>query len=176
MHRWAVAGVAAALGCGTATALLIDVPAPWASSPRASVTVSPSHGLTAGQSVTITGKGYPPPGSGTKVTWFVTQCTAAVHGYLDTSTDTSHCDVTTAKAVHMAKNGTFRAHYRVETGIIGDGYCGTAGHLNCVIGIGNANELGTVVKITFRSPPPYPGSTPGAAATPPTSGPSTPTT
>jgi hypothetical protein len=171
MHRWAVAGVAAALGCGTATALLMHVPAAGASSSRASVIVSPSHGLSAGQSVTITGKGFPPPRGGTNVTWFVTQCTTAVHRHLNASTDTPHCDVTTAKAVHMRKNGTFTAHYRVETGIIGDGYCGTAGHLTCVIGVGTANGLGTVVKITFRSPPPYPGSTPGAPSTP-----STPTT
>jgi hypothetical protein len=155
---------------------LIDVPAASASSPRASVIVSPSHGLTAAQSVTITGKGFPPPGSGTKVTWFVTQRTAAVHGYLNASTDTATCDVTNAKAVHMGKNGTFTAHYRVETGIVGDGYCSTAGRLDCVIGIGTVHKLGTVVKITFRSPPPYPGSTPGARSTPSTSTPSTPTT
>jgi hypothetical protein len=171
MHRWAVAGVAAALGCGAATALLIDVPVAEASSPRASVVVSPSHGLTAGQSVTITGKGFPPPGSGTNVTWFVTQCTAAVHRHFNAFTDTPHCDVPAAKALHVGKNGTFTAHYRVRSGIIGDGYCGTAGHLTCVIGVGTAHALGTVVKITFRSPPPYPGSTPGVPSTP-----STPTT
>jgi hypothetical protein len=159
-YRWAVAGVAAALGCGTATALLTDGPAPTASasSPGFSVTVSPSHGLTSGQSVTITGKGFPKPGNGTNVTWFVTQCTVAVHGHLDATTDTPHCDVTTAKGVHMGKNGTFTAHYRVETGIIGDGYCGTIGHLTCVLGVGTANGTGAVVKITFRTPPPYPGS------------------
>ncbi len=168
MHRWAVAGVAAALGCGcgTATALLgaVSPAAPaGATRPRATVTVSPSRGLTAGQTVTITGKGFPKPSGGSPVTWFVTQCTTAVHVHLNTSTDTPHCDVTSAKAVHMGKNGTFTAHYRVETGIIGDGYCGTVGHLTCVIGVGTANGTGSVVKITFRSPPPYPGSAPAPA-------------
>jgi hypothetical protein len=169
MHRWAVAGVAATLGCGTATLLLTGVPVAGAgaSAPGPSVTVSPSRGLTTGQTVTITGKGFPKPGSGATVTWFVTQCTAAVHGHLDASRDTPHCNVTTAKAVHMGKNGTFTARYQVETGIIGDGYCGTAGHLTCVIGVGTANGTGDVVKITFRNPPPYPGSS---------SPPSTPTT
>jgi hypothetical protein len=174
-----VAGVTAALGCATVSALLAGVPADaaGASSSGASITVSPSHGLTAGQTVTITGKGFPKPGNGTNVTWFVTQCTAAVHGHLNASTDTPHCEVTSAKAVHMGKNGTFTAHYRVETGIIGDGYCGTAGHLTCVIGVGTANGTGSVVKITFRSPPPYPGTTParpGASTTSSTA--STPTT
>jgi hypothetical protein len=171
MHRWAVAGVAAALGCGTATLLLTDVPAAGASTPGPSVTVSPSRGLIRGQTVTITGKGFPKSGGGSDETWFVTQCTAAVHGHLKVSSDTPHCDVTTAKAVHLGKNGSFTARYQVETGIIGDGYCGTPGHLTCVIGIGTADGSGDVVKITFRTPPPYPGSTPGVPSPP-----STPTT
>jgi hypothetical protein len=66
----------------------------------------------------------------------------------------------------MGKDGTFTAHYQAETGIIGDGYCGTAGHLTCVIGVGTANGTGTVVRVTFRTPPPCPGSTPGAPSTP----------
>jgi hypothetical protein len=117
------------------------------------VTVSPSHGLTNGQSVTVTGKGFPKPGSGSGVTWFVTECTTAVHGRLNASTDAAHCDVTSAKAVHLSKTGTFTAHYRVETGIIGDGYCGTTGHLTCVIGVGTANGSGATFNVTFRGPP-----------------------
>jgi hypothetical protein len=171
MHRWAVAGVAATLGCGTATLVCAPAAAPAGaathrSSTSPSVTVSPSRGLTEGQTVTITGKGFPKPGSGSTLTWFVTQCTAAVHGHLNASTDTPHCDVTSAKAVHLTKNGTFTAHYRVETGIIGDGYCGTAGHLTCIMGVGTATGTGTVVKITFRSPPPYPGSAPAPPPAP----------
>ncbi len=173
MHRWAVAGVVAAFGCGTGTALLSDGPlaAPaGAASPGSSVTVSPSRGLAAGQLLTITGKAFPRPGSGANVTWFVTQCTAAVHGRLNASTDSSHCDLTNARAVHLSKNGSFTAHYRVETGIVGDGYCGTAGHLTCIIGVGTADGTGVVVKVTFRTPPPYPGSAPAPSP------PSTPTT
>jgi hypothetical protein len=158
-----MAGVVAALGCGTCTALLNDgalAASGGAASPTSSVTVSPSRGLAAGQLLTITGKGFPKPGSGANVTWFVTQCTAAVHGHLNASTDSPHCDLTNAKAVHLNKNGTFTAHYRVQTGIVGDGYCGLAGHLTCIIGVGTADGTGVVVKVTFRTPPPYPGSAP----------------
>lgn len=172
MHRWAVAWVVTALGCGTGTALLSDgalAASASAAPPGSSVTVSPSRGLAAGQLLTITGKGFPRPGSAS-VTWFVTQCTAAVHGHLNASTDSSHCDLTNAKAVHLSKNGTFTAHYRVRTGIVGDGYCGTAGHLTCIIGVGTADGTGVAVKVTFRSQPPYPGSAPAPSP------PSTPTT
>lgn len=169
MHRWAVAGVVAALGCGAGTAVLSDgaVVAPAAgASPGFSVTVSPSRGLVAGQLLTISGKGFPKPGSGANVTWFVTQCTAAVHGHLNASNDSPHCDLTNAKAVHLSKNGTFTAHYRVETGIVGDGYCGTAGHLTCIIGVGTADGTGVAVKVTFRTPPPYPGPAAAPPSTP----------
>jgi len=44
---------------------------------------------------------------------------------MDPSTDTPHCDVTDAQAIKVRANGTFSAHFRVETGIIGDGYCAT---------------------------------------------------
>ena len=173
MHRWAVAGVVAALGCGTGTSLLsggaLAAPA-GAASTGSSVTVSPSRGLAAGQLLTITGKGFPKPGSGTNVTWFVTQCTAAVHGRLNASSDASHCDLTSAKVLHIGNNGTFTAHYRIETGVVGDGYCGTAGHLTCVVGVGTADSTGFAVKVTFRNPPPYPGSAPAPSP------PSTPTT
>jgi len=173
MHRWAMAGVVAALGCGTGTVLLSDVspaaPA-HASSPGAAVTVSPSRSLTGGQLVTVSGKGFPKSGGGTNVTWFVAQCTAAVHGRLNASSDASHCDLTSAKVLHIGKNGIFTAHYRIETGVVGDGYCGTAGHLTCVVGVGTADSTGFAVKVTFRNPPPYPGSAPAPSP------PSTPTT
>ena len=73
---------------------------------------------------------------------------------MNPSTDTPHCDVTDAQAIRVRTNGTFTAHFRVETGIIGDGYCATPGHPSCVIGVGNAQGQGTVVKITFKNPAP----------------------
>ena len=72
---------------------------------------------------------------------------------MNPATDTPHCDITHAQAIRVSPNGTFSSHYRVTTGIIGDGYCGTAGHATCVIGVGTAQGLGTVVRITFKTPP-----------------------
>ena len=54
----------------------------------------------------------------------------------------------------MAHNGSATARFKVTTGIIGDGYCGTAGHTTCVIGVGTALGQGTVVRVTFKSPAP----------------------
>jgi hypothetical protein len=70
--------------------------------------------------------------------------------------------VTSAQAIRVRANGTFSTHFRVETGIIGDGYCGTAGHTSCVVGVGDVEGQGTVVRIGFKTPAP----TGGTAATP----------
>ena len=81
-------------------------------------------------------------------------------GRLNPSTDTPHCDVTDAQALKVARNGSVTARFRVRTGIIGDGYCGTPGHATCVIGVGNVQGQGTVVRITFKVPPsPAPSTT-----------------
>ena len=69
-----------------------------------------------------------------------------------TDADTPHCNITDAQGIRVARNGSFTTRFHVRTGIIGDGYCGTVGHPSCVIGIGTAQGLGTVVKITFAPP------------------------
>jgi hypothetical protein len=117
-----------------------------------SVKVRPSSNLTSGKTVTITGRGLVSSYQGAPQTWFATECTAAVHGHLDPQTDTPHCDITHAITIKVSHNGTFTARYHVVAGIIGDGYCGTVGHLTCVIGIGTAQGLGTVVRVTFKPP------------------------
>jgi hypothetical protein len=83
---------------------------------------------------------------------------------MNPSTDTPHCDVTDAQVIRVRTNGTFTTHFHVETGIIGDGYCGTPGHASCVIGVGNVQGQGTVVTVAFKNPSPTP-----AATTTPTS-------
>ena len=88
----------------------------------------------------------------TSRTWFITECTAAVRGRMNPATDTPHCDIAHAQALRVRANGTFSSHYRVTAGIIGDGYCGTVGHATCVIGVGTAQGLGTVIRITFKTP------------------------
>ena len=72
---------------------------------------------------------------------------------MNPATDTPHCDIAHAQALRVSANGTFSSHYRLTAGIIGDGWCGTAGHATCVIGVGTAQGLGTVVRITFKTPP-----------------------
>ncbi len=150
MHRWsvvvaAVAGVVGAAGLG----LLAQ-----AGAAGVVVKITPDQGLKAGQTVTVSGHGLPKSSAGSSQTWFVTECTAAVQGRMDPATDTPHCDISHARALRVSPKGTFSSHYRLTTGIIGDGYCGTAGHPTCVIGVGTAQGLGTVVRITFTSPPP----------------------
>ena len=150
MYRRLAAAVT--LGClGGAAALAAPTPA---GASGLSVKVSPNHGLANGQTVVITARGLARTADGKPLTWFAVECTAAVTGRLNPSTDTSHCNVTAAHALKVAHNGSATARFKVTTGIIGDGYCGTAGHTTCVIGVGTALGQGTVVRVTFKSPAP----------------------
>ena len=161
MHRWSAAAlILPGLLCVTVPGTLAVLAGLAAAAPGMSVKVSPNTGLVDGQSVTITGHGVARESDGKPLTWFATECTAAVRGRMNPSTDTPHCDVTEAQAIHVRSNGTFTTHFRVETGIIGDGYCATPGHASCVIGVGTAQGQGTVVKITFRTPATAPTTTP----------------
>jgi hypothetical protein len=117
-----------------------------------SAKVSPDRGLVNGRIVTVSGRGLSRTAAGSGLTWFITECTAAVHGRVNLSADTPHCDVTDAKAVKVGHDGTFTTKFRVRAGILGDGYCGTAGHTTCVIGVLTAKGQGTVVKISFATP------------------------
>jgi hypothetical protein len=155
----------AALAAGAVTVMTLAFAAGAAGAASISVKVNPASNLVNGKSVTISGKGLVKSYHGTAQTWFATQCTAAVKGHLDPETDTSHCDITHAIPIRVARNGTFSVHYHVASGIVGDGYCGSAGHLTCVIGVGTAQGLGTVVRISFAAPPQQ--SMPGTAATTP---------
>ena len=102
--------------------------------------------------MTVSGRGLARTYAGKPLTWFVAECTASVQGRMNPSTDTPHCDVTEARAIHLSSHDTFSIRFHVETGIVGDGYCGSNGHDTCVISIGNARGQGTVVHITFRDP------------------------
>jgi hypothetical protein len=117
------------------------------------VKVTPNHGLVNGRTVTISGHGLTRSDGDGSLTWFATECTASVRGRMNPSTDTPHCDVTDAQAVRVSRNGSFSTKFRVRSGIVGDGYCGTAGHTTCVIGIGTVKGQGTVVRISFATPP-----------------------
>jgi len=155
MHRWSAAPlVLAGLLSGAVLGSLAASATSAAATAGISVRVTPDRGLVDGQTVTLTGRGLARSSDGKPVTWFVAECTAAVQGRMNPSTDTPHCDVPEAQAIRVRTNGTFTARFRVETGIIGDGYCATPGHESCVIGVGNAQGQGTVVRITFKAPSP----------------------
>ena len=155
MHRWSAAPlVLSGLLCALVLGGLAAPAAPAGAASGVSVKVTPNRGLVDDQIVTLTGRGLARSSDGKPLTWFAAECTAAVQGRMDPSNDTPHCDVTDAQAIKVRANGTFSAHFRVETGIIGDGYCATPGHASCVIGVGNVEGQGTVVKITFKGPAP----------------------
>ncbi|HEX4127021.1 MAG TPA: hypothetical protein VHX67_05535 [Acidimicrobiales bacterium] len=159
MHRWSV--VVAVLA-GVLGGAVLALPA-GAGTPGMVVKVTPDQGLEAGQTVSVSGHGLPKASGGSQ-TWFMTECTAAVRGHVDPATDTPHCDISRAKAVRVSSKRTFNSHYRLTTGIIGDGYCGTPGHATCVIGVGTAKGLGTVVRITFKTAPAAPATTTSSAS------------
>jgi hypothetical protein len=147
MHRGKV-GAALVAGLALASSLVLASPA---GASGLSVKVSPSKGLTNGKTVTIVGTGLPKSADGTNGTWFADECNALVTGELSPA-DTPHCDVSVAKVLKVTKHGTFSVKFKVAAGTVGDGACGTAGHLTCVIGIGTASGQGTVKKITFKNP------------------------
>ena len=104
-RTWAAALAAASVAAVTTVGFTTTSPVAGASA--VSVKVSPNTGLAGGQTVTVTGRissarttGLPRRGSSP-------QCTASVRGHLRPSTDTSHCDVTSAKALRVSRNGTF---------------------------------------------------------------------
>jgi hypothetical protein len=165
MQRWSVGVTALAGVLGAAVLTALPALPAQAGTPGMVVKVTPSQGLKTGQLVTVSGHGLPKSAGASPQTWFLTECTVAVRGRVDPSTDTPHCDITHAQAIKVTNSGTFKTHYRLTTGIIGDGYCGTAGHATCVIGVGTARGLGTVVRINFKTPP--------APATPPSTSTST---
>jgi hypothetical protein len=151
MYRWRAAAVAVAC-LGLPGAALVVLSSSPADASGLSVRVTPSRGLVDSQTVTVSGRNLSRTYAGKPLTWFLAECTARVQGRMNPSNDTPHCDVTEAKAIRLNTHGAFSTRFRVETGIIGDGYCGSDGHDTCVISVGNARGQGTVVRITFRDP------------------------
>ena len=157
MSRWSAYrlsshayALVATVACAAVSCVLLAGPAS-AGTTRLFVEVSPDRGLVNGQVVTVSGHGLTHSNTGSRLTWFITQCTAAVRTRVNPSTDTPHCDVTDAKAIRVRHNGSFSAKFQVRAGVVGDGYCGTAGHTSCVIGVSNARGQGTVVKVNFAT-------------------------
>jgi hypothetical protein len=160
MHRWSWA-VAMACGVGFVGLLVSGPPADAMGSPSSgtagttgtaiTVKVTPNHALVGGQLVTVSGHGLTSSTAGGVQTWFVIECNAAVQGHMDPDSDAQHCAVTVARAIHPRHDGTFSTPFRVVSGIVGDGYCGTPGHLTCVLAVATVAARGTVAHVTFRA-------------------------
>ncbi len=103
--------------------------------------VIPSTGLTNGKTVTVKGTGFKP-----KDSLYVTEC-------LRTAKDAGGCDILTAVPVTASAKGVLPAtRFKLITGVIGTGRCGTKStNLNkCAVSVGNANGGDTAsFNITF---------------------------
>lgn len=130
---------------------LVVVSVPAGANPGYSMKVTPDTGLVKGQTVTVTGSGFPYSNAGGTVQYFMAQCTSAVTGAL-TASDTGHCNIGAVQSVTVTPAGTFSTKIKLVTGTVGDGVCGTKGHLTCVIGVGDTTADGTAVQITFKAP------------------------
>ncbi len=106
--------------------------------------VAPVAGLKNGSKVKVSGTGFK---AGDHV--YVVEC-------LSTSTSQAGCDLKTLKAVTITGSGVLRAFtYKVLTGKIGNGTCGTkASNLkSCSISVANATKGDSArVRIAFRLP------------------------
>ncbi len=103
--------------------------------------VTPSTGLTNGKSVTVKGTGFKP-----KDQLYITEC-------LRTAKDATGCDTATAFPVTASAKGVLPAtKFKLITGVIGNGKCGTKStNLNkCAVSVGNISGGDTAsANITF---------------------------
>jgi hypothetical protein len=137
---------------GGAIALSLSALAlPAGANPGYTMKVTPDTGLVKGETVTVTGAGFPYANGGAVNTYFMAECTSAVTGALN-ATDTGHCNINAVQPVTVTQAGTFSTKIKLVTGDVGDGVCGTKGHLTCVIGVGNTTADGTAVQVTFKAP------------------------
>jgi hypothetical protein len=137
---------------GGAVALSLSALAlPAGANPGYSMKVTPDTGLIKGETVTVTGSGFPYANGGATISYFMAECTSAVTGAL-TAADTGHCNIGAVQPVTVTQAGTFSTKIKLVTGAVGDGVCGTTGHLTCVIGVGDTTADGTAVKVTFKAP------------------------
>jgi len=137
---------------GGAVALSLSALAlPAGANPGYSITVTPDTGLVKGETVTVTGSGFPYSSSAGVESYFMAECTSAVTGALSAA-DTGDCNIGAVQPVTVTQAGTFSTKIKLVTGVVGNGVCGTKGHLICVIGVGNTTADGTAVQITFKAP------------------------
>lgn len=116
-------------GAGTSSTLSAKVTPKASPLGKRVLVITPSTGLSNGESVKVTGSGFTP-----KDQLYLVECVA-------TSTSQAGCDLNSATPVTVSANGTFPATtFSVVTGVVGNGKCGTTS-VNadaCAINAGNA--------------------------------------
>jgi hypothetical protein len=126
----------------TSDALVADASIGFVGGPGVSLT--PSTGLVNGQSVTVAGSGFT---AGDTV--YAVECLA-------TATTEAGCDTSTAAPLTVSSTGQLSSTYfKVVTGKIGTGSCGTtaANYASCIIEIANTNGTDRgVATIDFVGP------------------------
>jgi len=138
-----VVAVAALLCTGILTSGLINVGgAGAAATPK--LVVTPSTGLTNHKTVTVSGTGFKP-----KDSVYITECQANAKGE-------AGCDIDTAVPVTITSKGLLpKTKFKLVTGTIGNGKCGTAAAnlRKCAVSAGNISGGDSAVfKIVFAAP------------------------
>ena len=138
-----VVAVAAMLSTGILTSGLINVGgAGAAATPK--LVVTPSTGLTNHKIVTVSGTGFKP-----KDNVYITECQANAKGE-------AGCDIFTALPAKISAKGVLaKTKFKLVTGTVGNGKCGTAASnlKKCAVSVGNASGGDSAVfKIVFAAP------------------------
>jgi Neocarzinostatin family len=135
--------VAALLSTGIVTSGLINVTGANAAA-KPKLVVTPFTGLTNHKSVTVSGTGFKP-----KDMVYITECQANAKGE-------AGCDIDTATPVTITSKGVLpKTKFKVVTGTIGNGKCGTAASnlKKCAVSAGNISGGDSAVfKIVFAAP------------------------
>jgi len=138
-----VVAVAALLSTGVLTSGLVNVTSASAVA-KPKLVVTPSTGLTNNKSVFVSGTGFKP-----KDSVYITECQATAKGE-------AGCDILTATPVKITAAGVLpKTKFKVITGTIGSGKCGTtaANLKKCAVDAGNATGGDSAVfKISFAAP------------------------
>jgi hypothetical protein len=132
--------VAALLSTGVITSGLINVTSATAAA-KPKLVVTPSTGLTNHKTVTVSGSGFKP-----RDQVYITECQANAKGE-------AGCDIATAIPVTISSKGLLpKTKFKVVTGTVGNGKCGTAAAnlKKCAVSAGNITGGDSAVfKIVF---------------------------
>jgi len=143
MRTIRVVGVAALLSTGVLTSGVLSVTSASAAA-KPKLVVTPTTGITNGKSVLVSGTGFKP-----KDTVYITECLATAKGQ-------AQCDIQTATPVTITATGVLKkTKFKIVTGTIGSGKCGTkASNLrSCAVSAGNiAGKDTATTDIVFALP------------------------